>query len=108
MALEDGEELILTEISPDSPSRGDCVTPKSPAQKTPRRSLKRKREEDESEVQIKYLDIAQKQANAMQAIILLLKGVLIFYITFFFNRCWPKDSTGLLKFKLLQRALYKP
>ncbi|XP_017470640.1 PREDICTED: uncharacterized protein LOC108362249, partial [Rhagoletis zephyria] len=66
LALEDGEELILTEISPESAVPCNWYTPKSPAQKTPRRSWKRKREEDESEVQIKYMEIAQKQADAMQ------------------------------------------
>ncbi|XP_036335376.1 uncharacterized protein LOC118745806 [Rhagoletis pomonella] len=67
--LEDGEEII-ERISPESyveaTYEATCDTPTTPAQKTPRRSLKRKREEDESEVQKKFLDIAQTQADSMK------------------------------------------
>ncbi|XP_017486285.1 PREDICTED: uncharacterized protein LOC108374776 [Rhagoletis zephyria] len=68
LAMEDGEEIVfLDEVVEcegliEEETRPE--TPKTPTLRTPRRGLKRKREEEQIDVQNKFLEIAKTQADA--------------------------------------------
>ncbi|XP_017493414.1 PREDICTED: uncharacterized protein LOC108381514, partial [Rhagoletis zephyria] len=69
LVMEDGEDIVFHAVTQASvfgeDSEVQVSTPKTPAQ-TPRRALKRKRAEEESDVQKKFLEVAEKQADAMK------------------------------------------
>ncbi|XP_036334922.1 uncharacterized protein LOC118745556 isoform X2 [Rhagoletis pomonella] len=64
---EDGDDSV-TSVLPTTTAADDgevmCATPRIPAKRTPRRSLKRKREDEEKEMQAKFLEVSSKQADA--------------------------------------------
>ncbi|XP_036348086.1 uncharacterized protein LOC118757485 [Rhagoletis pomonella] len=68
LAMEEGEEIVfLDEVVEcegliEEETRPE--TPKTPTLRTPRRGLKRKREEEQIDVQNKFLEIAKTQADA--------------------------------------------
>ncbi|XP_036347502.1 uncharacterized protein LOC118756872, partial [Rhagoletis pomonella] len=69
LAMEDGEEILFHAVTAASEFGADSEvqarTPKSSAQ-TPRRGLKRKRAEEESDAQKEFLEIAEKQADVLK------------------------------------------
>ncbi|XP_017461888.1 PREDICTED: uncharacterized protein LOC108355228 [Rhagoletis zephyria] len=71
LAMEDGEEILFHAVTSASEFGADSEvqarTAKSSAQ-TPRRGLKRKRTEEESDAQKKFLEIAEKQADVLKMV----------------------------------------
>ncbi|XP_017473344.1 PREDICTED: uncharacterized protein LOC108364258 isoform X1 [Rhagoletis zephyria] len=71
LRLEDGDDSVASVLSTTTAADDGevmCATPRIPAKRTARMSLKRKREdeENEKEMQGKFLEVSSKQADALK------------------------------------------